>query len=120
MQERLTRWNGVTSEVLHPPPPQRAYRCDGYGDYLFFASRLSPLKRAGLLLEALASPAARHVKCVIGGEGEELRRLQRFARERDLDRRVRFTGRLDDDALIRHLAAAAPSSSCPGTKTTDS
>ena len=104
VQNRLTRWNGVTSEVLHPPPPQRAYRCDGYGDYLFFASRLSPLKRAGLLLEALASPPARHVKCVIGGEGEELRRLQRFAREHDLDRRVRFTGRLEDEALIRHLA----------------
>ncbi len=104
VQERLTRWNGVASEVLHPPPPQRGYRCDGYGDYLFFASRLAPLKRAGLLLEALDTPAARHVKCVIAGEGEELRRLQRFARERGLDRRVRFTGRLDDDALVRHLA----------------
>ncbi len=48
-----------TGEVLHPPPPQRAYRCDGYGDYLFFASRLSPLKRADLVLRALAQPAAR-------------------------------------------------------------
>jgi glycosyltransferase involved in cell wall biosynthesis len=57
------------------------------------------------VLEALAQPAARHVRCVIGGEGEELRRLQRFARERDLDRRVTFTGRLDEDALVRHLAA---------------
>jgi glycosyltransferase involved in cell wall biosynthesis len=104
VQNRLTRWNGVTSEVLHPPPPQRAYRCDSYGDYLFFASRLSPLKRAALLLEALDTPAARHVRCVICGEGEELRRLQRLARDRDLDRRVRFTGRLEDEALIRHLA----------------
>ncbi len=105
VQDRLTRWNHVTSEVLHPPPPQRPYRCDGYGDYLFFTSRLAPLKRAGLLLEALATDAARHVRCVIGGEGEELRRLQRFARERELDRRVTFTGRLDDDGLVRHLAA---------------
>ena len=51
-------WNGVRAEVLHPPPPQRPYRCDGYGDYLFFASRLTPLKRVDLVLEALAQPAA--------------------------------------------------------------
>src|SRR6185503_9919116 len=54
IQNRLREWNGVASEVLHPPPPQRPYRTDGYGDYLFFASRLAPLKRADLLLRALA------------------------------------------------------------------
>ncbi len=104
VQSRLTRWNGVASEVLHPPPPPRAYRSDGYGDYLFFASRLSPLKRAALVLEALAVGPALHIKCVIGGEGEELRQLQRLARDRNLDRRVTFTGRLEEDALVRHLA----------------
>jgi glycosyltransferase involved in cell wall biosynthesis len=104
VQARLQRWNGVSADVVHPPPPQRPYRCDGYGDYLFFTSRLAPLKRARLLLEALARPAAQHVRCVIGGEGEELRRLQLFARERGLDRRVRFTGRLEEEALVRHLA----------------
>jgi glycosyltransferase involved in cell wall biosynthesis len=105
VQDRLRRWNGVAADVVHPPPPQRPYRCDGYGNYLFFTSRLAPLKRAGLLLQALATPAAAHVRCIIGGEGEELRRLQLFARERGLDRRVMFTGRLDEDALVRHLAA---------------
>ena len=48
VRDRLAKWNGVKGEVLHPPPPQRAYRCDGYGDYFFFTSRLSPLKRADL------------------------------------------------------------------------
>jgi glycosyltransferase involved in cell wall biosynthesis len=102
--DRLTRWNGVSSEVLHPPPPPRAYRCDGYGDYLFFASRLTPLKRADLVLRALADPAAQHVKLVIGGEGEDQPALERLASELQLRERVTFTGRLTDDALVDHLA----------------
>src|ERR1019366_1098161 len=32
VQARLLKWNGVQSEVVYPPPPQRAYRCDEYGD----------------------------------------------------------------------------------------
>ena len=42
-------WPELSSTVLYPPPPQRAYRCDGYGDYIFMVSRLTPLKRADLL-----------------------------------------------------------------------
>lgn len=101
--DRLTRWNGVSSEVLHPPPPPRAYRCDGYGDYLFFASRLTPLKRADLVLRALADPAARNVKLVIGGEGEEQPALERLAGELQVGNRVTFAGRLTDDELVDHL-----------------
>ena len=41
IQDRLRMWRGLTSTVLHPPPPQRAYRCDRYGDYIFMVSRLS-------------------------------------------------------------------------------
>jgi glycosyltransferase involved in cell wall biosynthesis len=104
IQERLTKWNGVSSEVLHPPPPQRSYRSDGYGDYLLFLSRLAPLKRADLVLAALKETEARHIRCVIGGEGEELPRLQTLAREWGLAERVTFTGRLGEPALLDHLA----------------
>ena len=61
VKDRLAKWNGISAEVLHPPPPQRAYRCDSYGDYLFFASRLTPLKRVDLVIQALAEPAARGI-----------------------------------------------------------
>ena len=57
--------------MLYPPPPQRAYRCDEYGDYVFMVSRLTPLKRADLLLRALATPDGRGIRAVIAGEGEE-------------------------------------------------
>jgi glycosyltransferase involved in cell wall biosynthesis len=104
IQERLTRWNRVKSEVLHPPPPPRPYRSESYGDYLFFASRLAPLKRTDLVLRALAQREAAAVRMVIGGEGEELSRLRILARELGLDTRVTFTGRLDESSLVDHLA----------------
>jgi glycosyltransferase involved in cell wall biosynthesis len=101
---RLTRWNGVASEVLHPPPPQRDYHCDGYGDFLFFASRLTPLKRTDLILQALAQPDARGVRLVIGGDGEDRPRLERLSRELGLDGRVVFAGQLSEAGLVDHLA----------------
>lgn len=104
VKARLARWNGVSAEVLHPPPPPRAYRCDGYGDYLLFVSRLSPLKRGDLVLQALARPEADGVRLVIGGDGEDRPRLVQLARELGLDRRVTFAGQLSEDALVDHLA----------------
>ena len=104
VSDRLARWNGVHGEALHPPPPQRPYRCDGYGDYLFFTSRLSPLKRADLVLRALAEPEAADVRCIIGGEGEEAARLESLARDLGLRDRIHFAGRLDEAALVDHLA----------------
>jgi glycosyltransferase involved in cell wall biosynthesis len=102
--DRVTRWNRVPSEVLHPPPPQRPYRCDAYGDYLFFTSRLTPLKRPELVLRALARPEAGGARLVIGGDGEERPRLEQLARDLGLDGRVSFTGHLSEPDLVGHLA----------------
>ncbi len=101
---RVRRWNHVEAETLHPPPPQRDYRCDGYGDYLFFTSRLTPLKRAELVLRALNEPDAAGVRCVIGGDGEDRQRLESVSRSFGLDGRVTFAGQLTEAALIDHLA----------------
>jgi glycosyltransferase involved in cell wall biosynthesis len=104
VRDRLARWNHVPATVLHPPPPQRAYRCEGYGDYLFAASRLTPLKRMDLAVRALAEPAARQLRLVIGGEGEELDTLVRLSKDLGVADRVTLTGRLSEDALLDHLA----------------
>ena len=71
VQDRMRHWPELKSTVLYPPPPPRAYRCDEYGDYVFMVSRLTPLKRADLLLRALAAPDGRGIRAVIAGEGEE-------------------------------------------------
>jgi glycosyltransferase involved in cell wall biosynthesis len=104
IQKRLEVLGSVPSTVLYPPPPARAYRCDGYGDYFFAVSRLAPLKRFDLLLRALAEPAARGIRCVIGGDGEERARLATLARELGVADRVQMIGRLDSSGVVNHLA----------------
>ena len=104
VQQRLAMWPELRSDVLYPPPPQRAYRCDGYEDYIFMVSRLTPLKRAGLLLRALATPQASGIRAVIAGDGEERPALTALSRELGLDGRVTLTGALDEAQLLDHLA----------------
>jgi glycosyltransferase involved in cell wall biosynthesis len=104
VQQRLRRFNGLDAEVLHPPAPQRQYRCSGFEPFVFAVSRLAPLKRLGLLVEALAEPAARGIRAVIAGDGEERDRLAALVRERGLGDRVSLPGRLDEDALLDHYA----------------
>jgi glycosyltransferase involved in cell wall biosynthesis len=89
---------------MHPPPPQRAYRCEQYGDYIFAVSRLAPLKRFSLLIEALAHPDAQGIRCVIAGEGEERPVLEHAIATRGLGSRVTLIGRIADSQLVEHLA----------------
>ena len=105
IQRRLERFGAVPSEVLYPPPPPRAYRCDGYGDYLFAVSRLTPLKRMDLLVRALARPEAGGARCVIAGDGEMRGELEALVRSLGLERRVRLVGAVDSAQLVEHLAA---------------
>ena len=104
VQERLRRWNRVESQVVHPPAPVRAYRCDEYGDFIFVVSRLEPLKRIDLVLQALATPAADGVRCVIAGTGSAENDLHVEASRLGLDGRVTFAGRVTDEQLLDSLA----------------
>jgi glycosyltransferase involved in cell wall biosynthesis len=104
IQQRLSMWPELTSTVLYPPPPPRAYRCDEYGDYIFLVSRLTPLKRADLLLDALATTRGAGIRAVIGGEGDERGRLEAAIARYGLQDRVTLTGALTEAALLDHLA----------------
>ena len=104
IQQRLSMWPALQSTVLYPPAPQRAYRTDGYDDYLFVVSRLTKLKRIDLVIRALARPEAGQVRCLIGGEGEDREALERLIKEEKLGHRVTLLGRLDDAQLVEHLA----------------
>ena len=104
VQRRLAADLGVGAEVLLPPAPPRPYRCESYSDYIFAVSRLTPLKRIDLLVRALAEPAARHVRAVVAGEGESRAELEQLAADLNVERRVTFLGRIDDQTLLGHLA----------------
>lgn len=104
IQARLQRWGRIPSDVLYPPPPPRPYRCDGYGDYVFVASRLTPLKRVDLVIDALRLPEAQGVRAVVAGDGPELAALRARAVQHGLGDRVTFAGAIGEAALIDHLA----------------
>jgi len=102
IKERL--WPSLPSTVLYPPAPQRPYRCDGYGSSFLFVSRLTRLKRADLLIRALASANGAGLHGVIVGEGEDRPALERLAFELGVATRVTFAGRVSDDEAIAHYA----------------
>ncbi|HEY3884022.1 MAG TPA: glycosyltransferase family 4 protein [Vicinamibacterales bacterium] len=104
IQRRLAIWPSVTSTVLYPPAPERPYRCDDYSDEILFVSRLTRLKRAELVIRALATEQGRAVRCVVAGDGEERSALERVAGDIGVASRVRFTGRLSDERLVSELA----------------
>lgn len=104
IRRRLEMWPELRPEVLYPPPPQRAYRCEGYGDFVFLVSRLTPLKRVDLFVEALATADGRHVRAVIAGEGEERARLEALIARLNVGDRVRLVGRVGEDDLLDYLA----------------
>jgi glycosyltransferase involved in cell wall biosynthesis len=97
-------WPELRSTVLYPPPPPRAYRCDAYDDYVFMVSRLTPLKRADLLLRALATADGAGIRAVIGGDGDERGRLDALAAHLGVADRVMFTGPLPEPDMLQHLA----------------
>jgi glycosyltransferase involved in cell wall biosynthesis len=104
IQARLQRFGGIRSELLYPPPPERPYRTDGYGDYVFAVSRLHPLKRLDLLVEAAALARDRSLSFKIAGEGEEEPRLRERIRALGLEGRVELLGAVTDVQLVDHYA----------------
>jgi glycosyltransferase involved in cell wall biosynthesis len=68
---RLQRYNGLRAEVLFPPlPDQRASGEVGpYGDFLLYPSRINPVKRQHIAIEAMAHVTT-DVRLVIAGRPE--------------------------------------------------
>jgi len=102
--DRLDRFLQVPSTVLHPPAPARNYRCEAYEPYIFAVSRLHPLKRMDLLVEAMAAMKDRSLKAVIAGEGDDAARLRALIHEKGLDGRVDLPGPITEEAKLEHYA----------------
>lgn len=94
---RLRESTGLDAEIMPHPPAPLAYRCDGYGDFVFTVNRLAPEKRIDLLLEAVAAEPG--LRVVIAGDGPDRARLERLAHDRGLNGRAEFAGRVSDERL---------------------
>ena len=95
---------GIRAAVVYPPPPQRHYRHEHYGDHVFCVSRLTAHKRVDLLIRALADPVASRVRAVVAGDGEERPALEAMARTLGVASRVAFLGHVDDETMLQHYA----------------
>ena len=90
---------------LYPPPPQRAYRCDGYGDYIFAVSRLAPLKRLSLLIRGAGDIRKRRASAAsLPAKAKSTRRSSTRSSAKGLSSRVTLIGRIDDSQMLDHLA----------------
>jgi glycosyltransferase involved in cell wall biosynthesis len=102
IQERLKRWGRIPSEVLYPPPPQRAYRTDSYEPFIFTVSRLQKLKRLDLLVEAFRWVTNKRLRAVIIGDGPERENLVRRIKGHRLSRRVILLGPAEEATVLSH------------------
>jgi glycosyltransferase involved in cell wall biosynthesis len=107
---RLNLYSGIESEILFPPLLDATpYRCEQYGDYFFFPSRITAGKRQHLAAEAMAGVDSA-ARLIIAGQPEtpdDLRRLTEVIREHGLENRVEVIPRwIDDEEKLRLFAGA--------------
>ena len=111
VKRRIQQYNAVDAEVLYPPLGNAdRYRCDSYGDSIFYPSRLAPIKRQDLLIEAMTYVQT-DVKLVLAGaadsNGDEADRLRQLIDRRGVRDRVELhPSWISEDAKIDLFATA--------------
>ena len=103
---RLKKFNDIDSTVLyHPPLNHEKLHCEGYGDYIFYPSRISTIKRQRLLVEA-AKYLKTEAKIVLAGGGQEseLKYLNELIRKEKLEDRVKLAGFVSEEEKISYYA----------------
>ena len=94
--DRLKLFNGLDADgVLYPPLPHDApFRAGPFGDYFFYPSRITPIKRQELALEAMKHTRP-EVRLVLAGHAETKAAFDELAarvRREGLAGRVELTG----------------------------
>lgn len=101
---RLAHYNQLQGSALyHPPKLDKFLHCETYGDYIFSAGRLNPLKRFDLLIRAMQHVSS-NARCVIAGSGPQMSQLQALAESLDVRDRVQLLGYVDDEQLVNLYA----------------
>ncbi|SNZ11550.1 glycosyltransferase family 4 protein [Hydrogenobacter hydrogenophilus] len=101
MNERIKKYLGLEGEVLyHPPPNTENLHCKEYQNFIFFPSRISPLKRHYLAIEAMKYVRS-NIKLVVCGRPDSPWILEEFLqRLRGLEDRVVYLGEVSDEEKI--------------------
>ena len=110
ISDRLKRFNDIDSEVLYPPlMDAEKYYSKGYGDYIFYPSRIVSGKRQQDAIESMKYVKS-GVKLVIAGHSERrdwLDHLESMVRDNGLSDKVKIIGRwISQDEKIELFANA--------------
>ena len=103
---RLQKYIGLDSEVLyHPPKDYEKLHMEDYGDFIFYPSRITPIKRQRIVVEA-AKYTKTPVKVVIagGGDKDEIDYLKEYISSNGLEDKVRLAGFISDEDKISYYA----------------
>jgi len=108
MSSRLLKFNAVHSEPLYPPilKPER-FRNGGYGDYIYYASRINRTKRQLLAVQAMKHTKT-DVKLLLTGKAEDpayTKEITDCINENRLDDKVTIINKwITEEQKIKHLA----------------
>ena len=98
-----TGWRATTSlpgTPLYPPPHHLGrYRCDEYGDFLFYAGRLDRLKRLDLAIDAMKRVRS-GARLKIAGTGPLQEELRKQIAGLGVEDRVELLGFVSADELL--------------------
>lgn len=109
VSNRLREFNNIDSVVLPPPlKHHERYYAEKTGDYFFYPSRVTSLKRQHLAIEAMRYVKS-GVRLVVAGvsESEYFDQLQRIIRNNDLEKRVELRNEWISDEEKRSIMANA-------------
>lgn len=103
VQQRISRWWGRESEVVHPPVDTEGYTPDpgvDREDFFLLAGRLVPYKRPDIAITAARRAG---VRLVVAGDGRAAEQCRRLAGDD-----TTFLGRVSHEELLRlHRSARA-------------
>lgn len=104
--ERLAHYNGLEAEPLyHPPYRAESFTCGDDWGYIFYPSRLEPLKRQALLIKAVAL-CQQPVRLLLAGEGSQHADLAALIERLQVSHRVRLLGRISEMEKLTFYAHA--------------
>jgi len=103
---RLAKFNGLVAEPLYHPPKLASRLVGGpYTDYVLSVGRLESVKRADLIIAAMARVSS-NIRLIVAGDGTQRHNAERTAEQAGVADRVTFLGNVEDDQLLDLYARA--------------
>ena len=100
VSNRLSKFNKIDSEPLYIPiPNSEKFHSKEYGDYVIFPSRISPLKRQELLVEAMKYTKT-NVKCKIVGFDVHKKWLDNILKDNKQRDKIELISNASNEQLI--------------------